>query len=201
MEIFEIEIEKVKPYEKNPRKKQAVEKVAKSLKEFGWQQPIVVDKHMIIVAGHTRYLAAKSLNMKKVPVSMADDLSDLQIKAYRMVDNKTNEMASWDNQLLYDELNNLVDNDYEIDEFGFDLEETQKLLGTIPEFEITNDLVGDTELKDDLSSSNIKMVQLFLNTDTEPLFKKMVAELQKVYGTENLTDTIYEVIKSKYESL
>ena len=201
MEIFEIDIEKVKPYEKNPRTKQAIDRVAESLKQFGWQQPIVVDKNMIIVAGHTRYQAAMSLNMKTVPVRMADDLTDLQIKAYRMIDNKTNELASWDYKLLNEELNELLDNNFDIEEFGFDLDETQKLSGTIPEFELTNDLVGETNIADDLSSSNIKMVQLFLDTDTEPLFKKMISELQKLYETENLTDTVYQVIKSKYESL
>lgn len=101
MQIVELNIEVLKPYEKNPRKNDdAVEYVANSIKEFGFKVPIVIDKDNVIVAGHTRYKAAKRLNIKKVPCIIADDLTPEQIKAYRLADNKVAEKAEWDFDLL-----------------------------------------------------------------------------------------------------
>lgn len=95
-QIKEVPIGNVKPYENNPRDNDgAVEATANSIKEFGWQQPIVVDKDMVIIAGHTRYKAAKKLGMNEVPVVVADNLSPEQVKAYRLADNKTGELADW----------------------------------------------------------------------------------------------------------
>lgn len=118
MNVRYVSIEDIRPYERNPRKNDgAVEYVATSIREFGWKQPIVVDKNGVIIAGHTRYKAAKKLNMKEVPVLVADDLTDEQVKAYRLADNKTGEMAKWDFLLLNDELLKLFDVD--MDAFGF----------------------------------------------------------------------------------
>ncbi len=120
-EIQMMPIGKVKPYHNNPRNNEdAVEKVAASLKEFGFRQPIVVDKDMVIIAGHTRLLAAKQLKMKEVPVLVADDLTDEQVKAYRLADNKTAEFAEWDLAKLDIELADIFDIDME--QFGFSLE-------------------------------------------------------------------------------
>ena len=120
MQVKEIAIEKIKAYGKNPRKNdQAVDAVANSIKEFGWKQPLVVDpKTMEIVVGHTRWKAAKKLGMKTVPCIMADDLTEEQIKAYRLADNKTNELAEWDFDLLGEELDGILDLD--MTDFGFD---------------------------------------------------------------------------------
>ncbi len=83
MNVQQVKIEKVKPYDKNPRKnKAAVDYVANSIKEFGFQQPIVVDKDMVVIAGHTRLKAAKKLKLKEVPVVIADNLTEEQVKAY-----------------------------------------------------------------------------------------------------------------------
>lgn len=118
MKVVERAIKDVKPYENNPRKnKDAVEYVANSIKEFGFQQPIVVDKDGVIVAGHTRYLAAMQLGLNKVPVVVADKLSDEQVKAYRLADNKTNEQSFWDFDLLDVELEGIEGIDME--DFGF----------------------------------------------------------------------------------
>ncbi len=120
-EIQMMPIGKVKPYHNNPRNNEdAVEKVAASLKEFGFRQPIVVDKDMVIIAGHTRLLAARQLKMKEVPVLVADDLTDEQVKAYRLADNKTAEFAEWDLAKLDIELADIFDIDME--QFGFSLE-------------------------------------------------------------------------------
>jgi len=115
------DIDKLTPYARNPRKNdQAVDKVAASLKEFGWRQPIVVDAEGVIIAGHTRYKAARKLGMDKVPVHVADNLTPAQIKAYRIADNKVGELAEWDMDLLALEIEDLKLDDYPIDLTGFD---------------------------------------------------------------------------------
>lgn len=97
MKVVEMKIEDVKPYENNPRNnEEAVQYVANSIKEFGFKVPIIIDKENIIVAGHTRLKAAKKLGMEKVPCIMADDLTDEQIRAFRLADNKVGEKATWD---------------------------------------------------------------------------------------------------------
>lgn len=121
MQVQSMKISEVKPYDKNPRKNdQGVDAVAKSIKEFNWQQPIVVDKDNVIIVGHTRYKAAKKLGMDKVPVVVADNLSPEQVKAYRLADNKTGELTDWDMGLLDDELADIADID--MSDFGFDLD-------------------------------------------------------------------------------
>lgn len=112
-------IDTIKPYENNPRDNDdAINAVANSIHEFGWQQPIVVDKDNVIIAGHTRYKAAQSLGLKEVPVVVASNLSDQQVKAYRLADNKTAELADWDTKKLDEELQDILDID--MTDFGFD---------------------------------------------------------------------------------
>lgn len=118
-QIVYKKINQIKPYEKNPRKNdEAVEYVANSIKEFGFKVPIVIDRNGIIVAGHTRYKASKKLGIDTVPCIVADDLTDEQIKAYRLADNKVSEKASWNYELLEEELDTLLNIDME--EFGFE---------------------------------------------------------------------------------
>lgn len=121
-------IDEIKPYENNPRNNQpAIEAVAQSLLNFGWRQPIVVDKNNVIVAGHTRYLAAQKLldetgdeKWKQIPVHTAIDLTDDQITAYRLADNKTAELAIWDDMKLEGELAKLAETELDMSLFGFD---------------------------------------------------------------------------------
>lgn len=118
MNIVERKLSEITPYENNPRRNDdAVPLVANSIKEFGFKQPIVIDKDGVIVAGHTRYLAAKKLKLKTVPCVIADDLTEEQVKAYRLADNKVSEAAEWDFELLDNELNGIFDIDME--DFGF----------------------------------------------------------------------------------
>lgn len=122
MEIKIVSINKIKPYEKNPRKNDdAVDAVASSIKEFGWQQPIVVDSGGTIIVGHTRYKAAKKLKLEEVPIVVADKLTKEQVNAYRLADNKSGELACWDDNLLDQELNNILDID--MSQFGFSLDD------------------------------------------------------------------------------
>jgi site-specific DNA-methyltransferase (adenine-specific) len=103
-----LNIELLIPYENNPRNNdKAVEAVANSIKEFGFKVPIIIDKNNVIVAGHTRLKAAKKLGLKDVPVIVADDLTDDQIKAFRLADNKTGEIATWNDEMLLEELKNI----------------------------------------------------------------------------------------------
>lgn len=119
MEIKSMKLEELKVYENNPRKNdEAVPYVAASIKEFGFKVPIIIDKDKVIIAGHTRYKAAKELKLKTVPVIVADDLTEDQVKAFRLIDNKTQELSSWDFGKLLDELNSLID-DIDMTQFGF----------------------------------------------------------------------------------
>ena len=120
-------ISDIKPYQKNPRHKYDINKVAQSIKEFGFQQPIVVDRAGVIIVGHGRYEAAKSLNLKTIPVTIAD-LSPEKAKAYRIADNKTNEYSDWDMGLLIQEFTDLLDNNYDLELTGFDSDELEKLI-------------------------------------------------------------------------
>lgn len=118
MKIQEIEISKLRQYEKNPRRNDnAVPYVANSIKEFGFKVPIVVDRNNVIVAGHTRVKAAEELGMTSVPCVIADDLTDAQVKAFRLADNKTAEFSGWEWDLLAEELEGIEDIDME--DFGF----------------------------------------------------------------------------------
>ena len=106
MKIELRQIEKVIPYTRNPRKitPQAISAVAGSIKEFGFKQPIIVDGEGVIIAGHTRLLAAQSLGMEKVPVLVASDLTPAQVQAFRLADNRVAEFSEWDGELLKLEL-------------------------------------------------------------------------------------------------
>ena len=118
MEIKMVKIDDLKPYENNPRfNDDAVEYVKKSIKEFGFKVPMVIDKDNVIVAGHTRYKASLELGLKEVPCIIADDLTDEQIKAFRLADNKVSEQASWNYDLLDLELDDIKELD--MGDFGF----------------------------------------------------------------------------------
>lgn len=132
--IVEKRIEELQPYERNPRKNDAaIEAVAASISEFGFKVPIVIDSAGVIVAGHTRLKAAKLLGLASVPCIIADDLTDDQIRAFRLADNKTAELADWDDDLLKEELEALANID--MTPFGFELEEVDPEEITEDEFE------------------------------------------------------------------
>lgn len=120
IEIKMLDIDEIKVYEKNPRKnKNAVDAVANSIKDFGFKVPIVIDKDNVIVGGHTRRLAAKKLGIKKVPCVVADDLSEQQIKAFRLADNQVAEFSTWDEDKLAIELEELG---LDMSAYGFGIE-------------------------------------------------------------------------------
>ena len=131
MEIIDLPIKAIKPYKRNPRKNdKAVEYVANSIRQFGFKVPIVIDENYEIVCGYTRWKAAKAIGLDTVPCIMADDLNEDQIRAFRLADNKTAEMADWDFDLLEGEFDLIDPNLFDMSDFGFfqsfDSEEKQE---------------------------------------------------------------------------
>ncbi|MAX26613.1 MAG: hypothetical protein CMJ19_19135 [Phycisphaeraceae bacterium] len=129
MKIELRDIDQVQPYPGNPRiNDDAIDAVAASLREFGFRQPIVVDSENVIIVGHTRWKAAKKLELAKVPVHVATDLTDAQVKAYRLADNQTASLAEWDYKLLPIELSALQEMDFDLNLLGFDQEELTSMV-------------------------------------------------------------------------
>ena len=121
MKIIEVEVNKLKEYGNNPRINDgAVDAVAKSIQEYGFKVPVIIDENYVIVAGHTRKLAAIKLGLAKVPCIVADDLTPEQIKSFRLVENKTNELAQWDFEKLEEELKELQETGISLTDFGFE---------------------------------------------------------------------------------
>ena len=157
MKTVEKKLSEIRPYEKNPRKNDdAVKYVVASIKEFGFKVPIIIDRNGVIVAGHTRYKAAKELGMETVPCVIADDLTDEQVRAFRIADNKVHDQAVWDMDLLGDELRDIME-DIDMTDFGFgDFELTM----------LTSDM--DPEPYDD------ELVDQYSKNDGDYLAKKRV---------------------------
>ncbi len=148
MNIITYQLTDIKPYDNNPRNnEEAVQYVANSIQEFGFKVPIVIDKDGVIVAGHTRYKAAQQLGLDKVPCIVADDLTPEQIKAFRLADNKTAEIATWDFEKLSLELNELEM--YEMSVFGFDEESEENEIesGDVIEDDFDGELPEESYVK------------------------------------------------------
>ena len=121
MKIIYKKVEELKPYLNNPRyNDDAVQYVANSIKEFGFKVPIIIDSNNEIIAGHTRYKASLELKLNEVPCIIADDLTEEQIKQFRLVDNKVAEKSSWNFELLEEELEDLKELGVDMEEFGFE---------------------------------------------------------------------------------
>ena len=128
MKIKNTDINHIKAYDKNPRNvANSIDRVADSIAEFGFRQPIVVDEDMIILAGHTRLLASKQLGLKKIPVHIAEGLTNAQKKAYRIMDNKSSEDSEWDQDLLNLEIKDLIEDNYDLNMTGFTPEQIDAL--------------------------------------------------------------------------
>lgn len=131
MNITYVPVGEIIPYDKNPRKNQgAIATVARSLREFGWQQPIVVDDQGIVIVGHTRLEAAKQMGLDTVPVLVAEGMTTEKVKAYRIADNQTGAIAEWDFELLKTELQDLQLLNYDLANTAFNPEEISAIFGT-----------------------------------------------------------------------
>ena len=179
MRVLFKKLTEIQPYENNPRRNSsAVEYVANSIKQFGFKTPIVIDKNGAIVAGHTRYLAAKDLGMEKIPCIVAEDLNEDEIKAFRLVDNKTSEYALWDFKLLDKELKDLAE--FDMEAFGFTLDTMESKL----------DIGSFREQGSEADSFNFT-----LNFPIED--KDLVEEFLKRRGRTIITDEIIRIIQEE----
>lgn len=208
MKVQEINLSEIKPYEFNPRKNEkAIEKVAASLREFGWKQPIVVDEQNVVLAGHTRLAAAISLSYQVAPVVVAEGLTDAQKAAYRIADNKTAEYSEWDKDLLQKEFARLIELDADLTSTSFSLEDIAGFSEDFLEWDDDDDFeneeseASEENLLGELNSAHVKMVLIYLNTETEPVFREMSEKLQEHFGTENLSDTIYKVVEDAHKNI
>lgn len=123
MQIEQMQTGKIKPFEKNPRRNDdSVDAVANSIKAFGFRAPIIVDRDLVIIAGHTRWKAAKKLQLKTVPVIIAEDMTEEQAQAYRIADNAAGSASTWDDELLQEILAD-IGTDYDMGDFGLDTEQ------------------------------------------------------------------------------
>lgn len=154
-------IKELKPYKKNAKKhsKEQVEQIANSIKEFGFTQPVIIDKNNCVVAGHGRILGAKKAGLKQVPTVTLEELTEEQIKAYRLVDNKLNE-SEWDSVLLAQELEEIKD--LNMDLFGFDLaeeieqeESKYSMEINIPHYEVKGEMPDLSELVDKTKTNEL----------------------------------------------
>jgi len=129
MRIEWWKIDRVRPYQNNPRHNNAgIDAVAASIQQFGWRQPIVVDETGTIIVGHVRWKAAKKLGLEKVPVHVAKGLTETQVRAYRLADNRTAALSSWNYDLLPIELKSLQGTDVDLNDLGFSTDELARLI-------------------------------------------------------------------------
>lgn len=198
MEIINMKLEDLIPYEKNPRINDgAVDKVAESIKEFGFKVPIIVDKDNVIVAGHTRKLASEKLGLKEVPVVIAEDLNKKQIKAFRLADNRVSEESEWDNDLLIQELQELEGmftgfDDKELDDLlGMDEEEenpyTEKV--TSPQYDITGEEPELSQLYD--TTKTDALLEEIAYAEVSPEVKSFMMEAARrhtVFNYKNIAE-------------
>lgn len=189
LKIVYLPIEKIKPYKDNPRdNSKAIKKVAASIHENGFRQPLVLDKNRVIITGHTRFEAAKTLGMEKLPCIIADDMSKEKVKAYRIADNKVAEYSTWNDSLLASEMEALK-------ELGYDLEDTG--FSEIEIMELTEDILPEKydskEFKDyeDEANKKLKSYNVIIcckNEKEQKFVKKLLREEKKLIRTYNASE-------------
>ncbi len=191
MQIVYVKVTDLKPYKHNPRKNDnAVDAVAKSIKEFGFKVPIIIDKDGEIVAGHTRLKAAVKLGLEDVPCIVADDLTPEQVRAFRLVDNKTAELSEWDMELLIGELEDLdlaeFNLDWGIDQDEIDAEEKadaadeQLAVDTLPDSRVIGFSVSAFGTKS----------ECFVEVQLEPDKAERLLEYIQINGAEKVAELI-----------
>ena len=132
MKIVYLALDEIKPYENNPRNnKEAIKHVARSIKEYGFRVPLVLDKKHVIITGHTRYFAAKKLGLEEIPCIIAADMPKDKVKAFRLADNKVAEYSEWDETLLKQELQMLTELGFELGSTGFNDFELMEIMEDI----------------------------------------------------------------------
>ena len=198
MNIVETSIDAIKPYSANPRiiSETAVASVADSLTNFGWQQPIVVDKNNFIVVGHTRFLAAKKLGYKKVPVHTAKDLTEEKIKAYRLLDNKLGELSVWDDELLNSELDSLKDLETDLEDLLsiFEADDSNNNDISFLDDDVKNQF--DVQEKQVINELGDYVTLSFVMTpDDRDLVMESLKSIQRQEDFSNITQSLVKIVK------
>lgn len=197
MQIKQIQIESLVPYDKNPRiNENAVEKVQRSIERFGFNQPIVTNQDLVICVGHTRWKAAQKAGLKSVPVYVRN-MSESEFIAYNIADNRTSEESKWDDELLGELMRELESLDSELLSFtSFTDSEIDALLDNDDLDEIVQDVsvAGGNTTPNERQKSHVKMVQLFFNQENFPEFIEACQKIQTHHGLANLTDTVAFVV-------
>lgn len=194
------------PWDKNPRKNQPVDEVMKSIKKFGFAAPIIVRKsNMMVIAGHTRLAAAMKLGLTEVPVRVLD-ITQKQAEAMAIADNKLGEKADWDDKMLSEVLASLQTDIDDLSILGMEASELATLLAQEPE--IIPDAGGEGPgaahggaggpARPEGEPSHVRMVQLFFDTTTQPLFAERCRVLAEKYGTANITDTVFKAVEEAH---
>lgn len=175
-EIVMVCLDDIVPYENNPRHNEnAIDKVAESIKEFGFTNPILLDGDDVIIAGHTRYEASKVLGLEEVPCMYLTDLSDEQVKAYRLVDNKTSEFADWDFNALSAELAEIEmdmsvfdfpEDDFDVDDFDTDFSLPEGEQGEIRTMNFTLHVKQQEKILAAMESIDLDRTEKYSNTNT-----------------------------------
>lgn len=186
MNIIQLPLAEVHPYERNPRKNDgAVAAVAASIRQYGFLVPLVISADHVIITGHTRYKAARSLGLKTVPCVIADELTEAQIKAFRLVDNKVGELAEWDVDLLPLELADIAQ---DLSPFGFE--------------SVSEEEFGEEFTLDDGDKKPFQQISLTLHDKQAALLHAAIAhvyaneEVGETYGNENKNGNgVYEVVR------
>lgn len=185
MQIIYADINSLKEYKNNPRKNdKAVEVVANSIKEFGFKVPIIVDKNNVIIAGHTRHKASKKLGLTQVPIIVANDLTEEQVKAFRLADNKVSELSEWDFNALSLELVNI---DMDMSQFNFEIKNINQ-----------NDFGEDFSLPDSLNPST-RTITLSLSEEQYQICLEVIEhfkdKIENNFGNKNKTsNALFEVV-------
>lgn len=197
MEIINRKLDELTPYENNPRfNDDAVDAVAASIREFGFKVPLVLDGDGTIIAGHTRWKAAKKLGLDTVPCVVADDLTPEQVRAFRLADNKTAELAEWDEEALAKELSEIMDIDMTL--FGFTEdgeegeEEPEDIYSTsanVPQYEIQGDNPSISEMLDtEKADELIAEIEASSVSEEEKQFLIRAAHRHNVFNYKNVAE-------------
>ena len=185
MNIIKMKVEELIPYINNPRNNEnAVDKVASSIAEFGFKNPIFIDKNNVVVNGHTRLLASKKIGLKEVPCIVIDDLTDTQIKAFRIADNKTSEYAEWDEELLKLELEQLEDMNFDLECTGFDMDDIEQMLNL--GFDYSEDEFGEDFELPSGDKNPIQQRTFTLHDNQASLIDFAMSEIKEKYNNDNL---------------
>ena len=185
MNIVNFKVEELIPYINNPRNNNdAIDKVAASIKEFGFKVPLVIDKDNVVVTGHTRLLASKKLGLKEVPCVIADDLSPAQIKAFRIADNKVSEYSQWDEDMLNVELEELVDLEFDLINTGFEADDLEVMLNL--GFDYNEDDFGDEFTLPEGDKKPIQQISFTFHDKQVDLITRAMDDIENRYDKDEL---------------